>query len=104
MYLSENVSEALISLGERLRDLRLKRDETQTNIAARLGVSIPTYQKLESGNPTVKIGLWVSALEMLNRRSDLDQLLVDKESLFDQFEGKKVKKRRRATKRKLKND
>lgn len=104
MYLSETASEALISLGERLRGLRLKRDETQKAIAARLGVSVPTYQKLEAGNPTVNIGLWVSVLDLLQRCPDLDQLLAEKNSLFDQFESKKKKKRKRATKRSLKND
>jgi transcriptional regulator with XRE-family HTH domain len=104
VHLSENASEALDALGERLRGVRLKRDETQRSLAARLGVSLPTYQKLEAGNPTVSIGTWVSMLELLKRRSDLDQLLSEKESLFDQFDSRKIKKRKRATKRSLKND
>jgi hypothetical protein len=52
----------------------------------------------------VNIGLWVSALDLFQRCSDLDQLLAEKESLFDQFEAKKAKQRKRATKRSLKND
>jgi transcriptional regulator with XRE-family HTH domain len=104
VHLSENASEALGALGERLRRVRLKRDETQRRLAARLGVSLPTYQKLEAGNPTVNIGTWVSVLELLKRHSDLDQVLAEKESLFDQFESRKIKKRKRATKRSLEND
>lgn len=104
MHLSETAVESLEALGERLRDIRLKRDETQKVFAIRLGVSVPTYQKLEAGNPTVNIGLWVNVLDLLQRRSDLDHLLSERDSLFDQFEARKTKKRKRATKRSLKND
>jgi transcriptional regulator with XRE-family HTH domain len=104
VYVSETASEALKALGGRLRDVRLRRDETQKSLAARLGVSLPTYQKLEAGNPTVSIGTWVSVLELLQRCPDLNQLLSEKESLFDQFESRKTIKRKRATKRSLKND
>jgi len=104
VYLSETVIKSLEALGERLRDLRLKRDEPQKSLAARLGISLPTYQKLEAGNPTVSIGTWISVLELLERGSDLNYLLDEKESLFDQFEARKTKKRKRATKRSLKND
>jgi transcriptional regulator with XRE-family HTH domain len=97
--LSQYASERLKVLGERLRDARLNRDETQKRFAARLGVSIPTYQKLEKGNPTVAIGLWFTAFEILDRLSDVDGLLAEKESLFNQFETRVVKKRQRATKR-----
>lgn len=100
---SYNATEALEQLGQRLRVLRLERDETQQRFAARLGVSVPTYQKLESGHPSVSIGVWVEALRLLGRLSDLDSLLMEKRSLFKQYENLKTKKRRRASKRKPKN-
>jgi len=76
----------------------------QKRFAARLGVSVPTYQKLESGSSTVNIGLCVSALELLERSSDLDSLLAENESLFEKFDARNSKKRKRATGRNLKND
>ncbi len=92
----------LKQLGERLRHARLKRDEPQSEFAVRLGVSVPTLRKMETGNPSVSIGLWVEALELLNRLSDLDHVLTPQQSLFEQYDAKLEKTRKRASKRKVK--
>jgi len=97
--LSPDTQKSLEALGERLRTFRLKRDETQKRFATRLGVSVATYQKLESGNPSVSIGLWLQALALLERHSDLDALLAEKVSLFEKLEAGARKVRRRATRR-----
>lgn len=76
----------LKALGSRLRAERLTRDETQTIFAARIGVSIPTLRKMESGDPTVIIGSWSRALEILDRWDDWDALLLEDEDLFDKYE------------------
>ncbi|MBW2369371.1 MAG: helix-turn-helix transcriptional regulator [Deltaproteobacteria bacterium] len=96
--------QALIQLGERLRSFRLERDETQKRFAARLRVSVPTYQKLETGDPTVNVGLWIEAIKLLDRIPDLDYVLAEKRSLFEQYESRQVKKRRRASRKKENND
>lgn len=72
----------LAALGQRLRRRRLAAGEPQTRAASRIGVSVPTYRKLEQGDPTVPIGPWVRALRLYGRLADLD--LVLPESLFDQ--------------------
>jgi len=76
----------LKALGSRLRAERLKRDETQSICAARIGVSIPTLRKMEAGDPTVIIGSWSRALEILDRWDDWDALLSEDEDLFAKYE------------------
>jgi len=42
----------LQALGTRLREERLRRNETQALFAARVGVSVPTLRKMEAGDPS----------------------------------------------------
>jgi len=90
---------SLQSLGARLREERLRRNESQAVFAARIGVSIPTLKKMESGNPTVQIGNWVTALDVLDRIKDLDNLLPKPEDLFARYEVMNTPLRRRASRR-----
>jgi len=86
----------LRSLGGRLRDERLKRNETQATFAARIGVSVPTLRKMESGDLTVQIGHWVAVLNILDRVAELDALLAPTEDLFAKFTMMTARKRQRA--------
>jgi transcriptional regulator with XRE-family HTH domain len=99
---SHDAQSHLRTLGQRLREARLDRNETQRDFAARLGVSIPTLRKMELGDPTVSIGLWAEALWVLGRQGDLDQLLSPEESLFDRYEksARKHQRKRASTRRK----
>ncbi len=104
MVLSDESKEALKSLGGRLRSERLARNETQKIFAARLTITVPTLLKMERGDPSVKIGLWVDALDLLNRLSDLDRILAAPEDLFVKYEQMcKTAVRKRASRRKLKS-
>lgn len=76
----------LKALGSRLRAARLKRDEAQAIFAARVGVSVPTLRKMEEGDPSVIIGSWSKALEILDRWDDWDALLLEDEDLFEKYE------------------
>ena len=76
----------LRALGSRLRAERLRRDETQAIFAARVGVSIPTLRKMEAGDPSVMIGSWSRALEIVDRWDDWDALLLEDEDLFEKYE------------------
>ena len=89
----------LQSLGSRLRDERLRRNETQAMFASRIGVSVPTLRKMESGDPTVLVGYWSIALEVLDRAGDLDAILSESEDLFAKYDQMKSRQRRRASKR-----
>ena len=98
--ISFELNNKLEQLGRRLRGARLKRNEPQREFAVRLGVSIPTLRKMETGDPSVSIGLWIDALELLGHLSDIDHLLAPRQSLFEQYDAHKAKTRRRASKRK----
>ncbi len=74
-------SDALRRLGARLRRRRLQAGEPQLRSAGRIGISLPTYRKLEQGDPGAQIGLWVRALRLYGGLGDLDLLFP--ESLFD---------------------
>ena len=92
---------ALHHLGQRLKTARLSRNDSQKEFAWRIGVSIPTLQNMEQGKPTVAIGTWIKALNVLDRLDDLDRLLAPEESLFAQHERiKKLAGRQRARRKK----
>ena len=101
--LSFNAQEKLTTLGRRLKEERLERNEPQKEFASRLGVSIPTLLKMERGDPSVSIGFWVQALWLLDRLGELDRLLAAEQSLFDRYASQTRRKRQRATRR-IKHD
>ncbi len=76
---SEN--QTLNALGVRLRRRRLAANEPQYRTAARLGVSVPTYRKLEQGDPSAPVGLWVRAVRLYSELAEFDALMP--ESLFE---------------------
>ncbi|MCU1716831.1 helix-turn-helix transcriptional regulator [Pseudomonas sp. 5P_3.1_Bac2] len=61
-------------LGEALRERRLRKDIIQEDLAARVGVSVPTLQKLEKGRGTVQ--LLIAVLRELNSLDLLSSLLA----------------------------
>lgn len=81
LSLTELEGQALYALGERLRRRRLAASEPQLRAASRIGVSLPTYRKLEQGDPSAQMGAWVRALRLYGSLSDLELLLP--ESLFE---------------------
>jgi transcriptional regulator with XRE-family HTH domain len=91
------VEAKLKDLGSRLRCERLKRNETQAMFAARIGVSVPTLRKMESGDPAVLIGYWTTALDILEHAGDIDAILALPVDLFAKYEVMKAPVRRRAS-------
>jgi transcriptional regulator with XRE-family HTH domain len=97
MIISGITTDLLKSLGTRLRDERLRRNEPQQLFASRIGVSIPTLHKMESGDHRVQFGHWVSALDVLGHVDDLNRLLAPTENLFDKYEKTQKQSRQRAS-------
>ena len=58
-------SEALRALGENLRTDRLGRNFTQRHVAQLVGISLPTYRKLERGDGSVEIRHYARLLGIL---------------------------------------
>jgi len=96
--LSLEAKNALILLGQRIKEERLKRNEKQSRFAVRLGVSVPTLRKLESGDPTVSLGVFAETVCLFEKLSDLERLFSSKKDLFSEWEQtKRPKLRKRAS-------
>lgn len=65
---------ALEKLGADLALARLRRKESLKTWAGRMGVSVPTLQRLEAGDPSVGLGIVATALWLLQRDGALADL------------------------------
>jgi transcriptional regulator with XRE-family HTH domain len=89
----------LKDLGARLRDWRIRAKQTQEDFAARIKASVPTLRRMEKGDPNTAIHYWVEAVAVLGRTQDIQDLLREQRSMFDEIpQPEKMRKRvRRAT-------
>jgi hypothetical protein len=65
---------AIEKLGGDLAVARLRRKESLKTWANRMGVSVPTLQRLEAGDPGVGIGIVATALWLIQRDGELKNL------------------------------
>lgn len=65
---------ALQKLGADLAVARLRRKESLKTWAKRLGVTVPTLIRLESGDPSVSVGIVASALWLVGRDGEIAKL------------------------------
>lgn len=94
MSLFDETKEAIAQMGYRLRQRRLQRNESQHEFAARIGVSHRTLQRMESGDCTIQLKHWAAVLEILDRVTDLDQILKEEEDLFAKYATMKPERQR----------
>lgn len=94
------IDEFLATLGARLRAARLARNDSMAVFAQRLKVSERTVRAMERGEPTVQVGSWIEALQILDRLHELHDVLKPKESLLDIARGAGIPQRKRASRRK----
>jgi transcriptional regulator with XRE-family HTH domain len=65
---------AIEQLGADLAVARLRRKESLKTWAKRMGVSVPTLQRLEAGDPAVGIGIVATALWLIQRDGELGKI------------------------------
>ena len=65
---------AIEKLGADLAVARLRRKESLKTWAQRMGVSVPTLQRFEAGDPAVGIGIVATALWLIQRDGELGKL------------------------------
>ncbi len=88
----------LEALGERLRDARLRRRFSMATVCARADISRPSLYKVEKGDPSVSIGIYVQVLRVLGLVGDLG--LIAKEDLLGRrLQDESLPQRRRAPKK-----
>lgn len=68
----------LTTLGEQIKLARLRRNLSTKLVAERAGISRASLWKVESGNPSVAMGIYAAVLHALNNM-DRDLLLVAKD-------------------------
>jgi hypothetical protein len=74
IQLPPSTAAAIEKLGADLAVARLRRKESLRSWAARLGISVATLQRLESGDPSVGIGIVATALWLIQRDGELQSL------------------------------
>ena len=92
----------LKQLGDRLKESRLSRNESQEIFAERLGMTRQSYSRMEKGSPNTQIGNWLTACVILGRLGGWNDVLAAQEDLFSQFERIKEKRQRAGGARKVK--
>ena len=65
---------ALIALGSHLAVARIRRKESLRTWAQRIGITVPTLMKLESGDPSVSMAAYASALWLIGRDGELARI------------------------------
>lgn len=89
----------LEELGQRLKDARLRRRFSMETVCARAGISRPTLYKVEGGEPSVAIGIYVQVLRVLGLTGDL-ALVAKEDALGRRLQDEALPLRKRAPRRK----
>jgi len=92
-------SSLLSELGNRLKEARLARNESQELFSSRLGISRQSYAKMEKGDPAIAIGHWLNASQILGKLPSWQSVLQNDDNLFDQFEQSRSTRQRAGRKR-----
>ncbi len=90
----------LKAVGEQIKLARLRRDLSAELVAERAGISRASLWKVESGNPSVAMGIYAAVLHALGGM-DKDLLVVAKDDeIGRQMQDLNLKTGKRATRRK----
>ena len=79
------------ALGARLRAARMRRQMTQGELAARVGVSVPTVGKLERGDPATSLATMLRVLTALGLEQDID-LLAQNDALGRELQDSRLRR------------
>lgn len=87
------------ALGQRLKDARLRRRFSMETVCARADISRPTLYKVEKGDPTVAIGIYVNVLRVLGLVEDLG-MIAKEDAIGRRIQDDALPHRKRAPRRK----
>ena len=86
-------------MGQRLKDARLRRRFSMETVCARADISRPTLYKVEKGDPSVAIGLYVQVLRVLGLVEDLSSIAKE-DALGRRLQDESLYQRKRAPRKK----
>jgi len=89
----------LEAMGQRLKDARLRRRFSMETVCARADISRPTLYKVENGDPSVAMGMYVQVLRVLGLVEDLS-LIAKEDVLGRRLQDESLPQRKRAPKKK----
>ena len=89
----------LEALGQRLKDARLRRRFSMETVCVRADISRPTLYKIENGDPSVAMGMYVQVLRVLGMVEDLS-LIAKEDVLGRRLQDESLRQRKRAPKKK----
>ena len=89
----------LEALGQRLKDARLRRRFSMETVCARADISRPTLYKVENGDPSVAMGIYVQVLRVLGMVEDLS-MIVKEDVLGRRLQDESLQQRKRAPRKK----
>ena len=79
-------------LGLALRSARIKAEQTQDELAARIGVSRWTLAAMEKGDPKVSLAAWIKVSGLLGFLVGWDSVLQESEDPFARYDQEQVMK------------
>ena len=72
--LPPSTTNALEEMGAHLAVARIRRRQSLSEWASRIGITVPTLMRLESGDPTVAAGIYATALWLIGRDTELARI------------------------------
>jgi transcriptional regulator with XRE-family HTH domain len=87
------------ALGQRLKDARLRRRFSMETVCSRADISRPTLYKVEKGDPTVAIGIYINVLRVLGLVEDLG-MVAKEDAIGRRLQDEALPHRKRAPRRK----
>ena len=67
----------LVGVGERIRLARLRRKYSAEMVASRANITRATLIRIEKGEPSVSLGAYASALQVLGLQQDLNAIALE---------------------------
>jgi hypothetical protein len=99
--LPASAAKALKDLGENLALARQRRKESLRAWAARMAVSVPTLIRMEKGDPSVGMGVYITAMWLMGRHTALPDIAApahDVNALEQDIEAVRQRSRRMSRK------
>lgn len=69
--MSDNISSRIRSIGKNLRLARKRRRKNLQEAAEMIGISVSSLRRMEAGDPSVKFGSYITALEVFQLMDSL---------------------------------
>lgn len=87
-------------LGQRLKDARLRRRFSMETVCSRADISRPTLYKVENGEPSVAIGIYIQVLRVLGLVESLS-FIAKEDVLGRRLQDESLPQRKRAPRKKM---